>query len=246
MRPRAIRPLLWKELRQLGRNRTAMIAASALPFLILFVAPIQLLVSVKLGGQSIRRLENSPLPGFAGTDPTQVVVQFFYPLLLVLGGLMLPSLMTTYAVVAERERKSLELLVSLPVTVGEIIAAKLLGVLVVTAIIGVPYVAMVITLLLVLGVADASVVPALVAPFLAAVACSTGISLLLTLLARDFRTSNNLNGLFFVPAMLLTLVTLGGVGGPGRVYVLTAVLLVLAAATILAALRWVSFERYLE
>lgn len=246
MRMSAIRPLLWKELRQIGRNRTAMLTASLLPFLILFLAPIQLLVSMKLGGQNLRQLENSPLPGFSGTDPMQVVVQFFYPLLLVLGGLMLPSLTTSYAIVAERERKSLELLISLPVTVSEIVTAKLLGVLVVTAIIGVPYVAIVLTLLLVLGVADASIIPALVAPFIAAVACSTGISLLLTLLARDFRTANNLNGLFFVPAMLLTLVTLGGVGGPGRVYVLTAVLAVLAAATVLAALRWVSFERYLE
>lgn len=246
MRMSAIRPLLWKELRQIGRNRTAMLTASLLPFLILFLAPIQLLVSMKLGGQNLRQLESSPLPGFSGTDPMQVVVQFFYPLLLVLGGLMLPSLTTSYAIVAERERKSLELLISLPVTVSEIVTAKLLGVLVVTAIIGVPYVAIVLTLLLVLGVADASIIPALVAPFIAAVACSTGISLLLTLLARDFRTANNLNGLFFVPAMLLTLVTLGGVGGPGRVYVLTAVLAVLAAATVLAALRWVSFERYLE
>ncbi len=244
----AIRSLLWKELRQIGRNRTAMLTAALLPFLILFIAPIQLLVSIRLGGgQGMEQLRNAPLPGFADvTEPSQLVVQFLYPLMLVIGGLMLPSLTTAYAIVAERERRSLELLIALPVTVGEILAAKLLAVLVVTALIGLPYVAIVLTLLLVLGVADAATIPALLAPFVAAVACSTGISLLLTLLARDFRTANNLNGAFFVPALLLTVATLGAVGGPGRTYVLALVLLALGAVAVVVALRWVSFERYLE
>lgn len=243
MRLSALRPLIGKELRQIGRNRTAMLTASLLPFVILFIAPIQLLVAAKAGGGG---KGVPPLPGFTDTDPAHVLVEFLYPLLLVLGGLLLPSLTTTYAIVAERERRSLELLVSLPVTVGEIIAAKLAAVLTVTAIIGVPYVAIIITLLLVLGVADVWVIPMLLAPFLAAIACSTGISLLLTLLARDFRTANNLNGVFFVPAMFVSLGVLAGVGGPVRTYVLAAMLLVLAAVAVFGALKWVSFERYLE
>ena len=243
MRLAALRPLMSKELRQIGRNRTALLTASLLPFVILFIAPVQLLVAAKAGngGQTI-----PPLPGLAETDPAHTLVQFLYPLLLVFGGLLLPSLTTTYAIVAERERRSLELLVSLPVSVGEIITAKLLSVLVVTAIIGVPYVAIILTLLLVLGVADVWTIPALLAPFLAAIACSTGIALLLTLLARDFRTANNLNGVFFVPAMFVSLGVLMGVGGPARTYVLALLLLLLAAVAIFAALRWVSFERYLE
>lgn len=248
MRISAIRSLLWKETRQIGRNRTAMLTAAMLPFIILFLAPIQLLVAMHFGGgPAIDQLRDSPLPGFADvTDPRQLLVQFFYPMLLVMGGLLLPSLTTTYAIVAERERRSLELLISLPVTVGEIIAAKLLAVLAVTAVIGLPYVAIVVTLLLVLGVAGPATIPALLAPFVAAVACSTGISLLLTLLARDFRTANNLSGAFIVPALLLTVGTLSAVGGPARTYVLAVLLLALGAAAVFAALRWVSFERYLE
>lgn len=242
-----IRALLWKETRQIGRNRTAMLTAAMLPFIILFLAPIQLLVALHFGGRGIEQLQDSPLPGFADvTEPAQLLVQFLYPMLLVMGGLLLPSLTTTYAIVAERERRSLELLISLPVSVAEIIAAKLLAVLAVTAIIGLPYVAIVLTLLLVLGLAGAATIPALLAPFIAAVACSTGISLLLTLLARDFRTANNLSGAFVVPALLLTVATLGAVGGPARTYVLAVVLLALGGVATLAALRWVSFERYLE
>ena len=68
----------------------------------------------------------------------------------------------------------------------------------------------------------------------------------LTLLARDFRTANNLSGAFVVPALLLTVGTLGAVAGPARTYVLAVILLALGAVAIVAALRWVSFERYLE
>ncbi len=248
MKTSSIRSLLWKETRQLGRNRTAMLTAALLPFIILFLAPVQLLVAMHFGGgPGIEQLRDSPLPGFSDvTDPAQLLLQFFYPLLLVIGGLLLPSLTTTYAIIAERERHSLELLLSLPVTVGEILAAKLLAVLAVTALIGLPYVAIVLTLLLVLGIADAATIPALVAPFIAAVACSTAISLLLTLLARDFRTANNLNGAFVVPALFLTVATLGAVGGPARTYAVALVLIALGAVAMYAALRWVSFERYLE
>ena len=244
----SIRSLLWKETRQLGRNRTAMLTAAMLPFIILFLAPIQMLVAVHFGGATgMQQLGDVPLPGFADvTEPTQLLMQVFYPLLFVIGGLLLPSLTTTYAIVAERERRSLELLLSLPVSVAEILAAKLIAVLAVTTLIGVPYVAVVLTLLLILGIAGPATIPALLAPFLAAVACSIGMSLLLTLLARDFRTSNNLSGAFVVPVLALTVVTLGAVSGPARTYVLALVLLAIGAVAVAAALRWVSFERYLE
>ena len=248
MRLSAIRSLLWKETRQIRRNRSAVLTAAMLPFIILFLAPIQLLVAMHVGsGPALEQLRNSPLPGFSDvTDPAQLIVQFFYPMLLVIGGLLLPSLTTTYAIVAERERRSLELLLSLPVTVAEILAAKLLAVLAVTALVGLPYVAVILTLLLVLGIASAATIPALLAPFIAAVVCSMCISLLLTLLARDFRTANNLSGAFAVPAILLTVATLGAVGGPTRTYVVAVVLLALGAIALFGALRWVSFERYLE
>lgn len=248
MRRDALAQLVWKETQQIGRNRTAVLTAAMLPFIILFLAPIQLLVAMHFGGgPGLDQLRDSPLPGFSDvTDSAQLLVQFFYPMLLVIGGLLLPSLTTSYAIVAERERRSLELLIALPVTVAEILTAKLLAVLAVTALIGLPYVAIVITLLIVLGLAGAATIPALLAPFFAAVACSICISLLLTLLARDFRTANNLSGAFVVPALLLTVATLGAVGGFARTYVVALVLLALGAVALFAALRWVSFERYLE
>lgn len=247
MRAHALRALVWKETRQIGRNRMAMLTAAILPFFILVFVPMQLIASLALGGgRGLERLRDAPLPGFAVSGPAQLLVEIVLPIVLVLGGLLLPSLTTTYAVVAERERRSLELLVSLPVTVSEILAAKLLAVLAVTLLIGLPYVAIVLTLVLVLGIAGPAVVAALVTVFLAAVACSTAIALLLTLLARDFRTANNLTGLFIVPALLLPAGTLAAASGPARTYVLALVLLAVGGLALVVALRWVSFERYLE
>jgi ABC-type transport system involved in multi-copper enzyme maturation permease subunit len=245
MRAFAIRALLWKELRQVGRNRTALLTATFLPFIILFVAPIQILLQIRIVGA--RGLPtNVPLPGLDPSDPMQLLLQVVYPLLFVIGGFLLPSLTTSYAIVAERERRSLELLVSLPVNVSEILAAKLLMVLVVTALVGLPYLAVVFALLLTLGVASWSTIPALLAPFVAAVICSTAMSLLLTLLARDFRSANNLNGALFVPLIIVSVATLFLVGGGARTYVLSLILLVVAALTLVIAKRWVTFERYLE
>jgi len=240
----AIRSLLWKELRQVGRNRMALLTAAFLPFIILFLAPIQILLQLRLAG--LRALPNNSFPGIDISDPNQLALQLIYPVLFVMGGLLLPTLTTTYAIVAERERHSLELLVSLPVTVGEILAAKLLMVLTVTALVGLPYVAAVLTLLVVLGIGGLEIVPALLAPFVAAVLCSTALSLVLTLLARDFRSANNLNGMFFVPVLLVTLGTLALAPGPARTYVLALVLIGLAGVALLIAMRWITFERYLE
>lgn len=249
MRRAAIATLLRKELRQTGRNRSAMATATVLPLLIMLVAPIGMLVQLRVAGGSrgFEQLQAAPLAGFTSlTDPSQLLVQFVYPLFFTLGGLMLPSLMTTYAIVAERERRSLELLVALPVSVGEILAAKLLAVLVVSLVVVLPLFAVTVSALLVLGIADASAIPYLLLPLVAALACSTGASLLITLLARDFRTANNLNGVLFVPLLLLSMSTLSAVGGPGRTAVLAALLLAAGLGAFAVAVRWVTFERYLE
>ncbi len=244
MRWSAIRPLVWKEFRQVGRNRTALLTAGLLPFLILFLAPIQILLQLRFAGG--RALPTNSFPGIDLSDSNQLALQLIYPVLFVIGGMMLPTLTTTYAIVAERERRTLELLIAMPVTVAEILAAKLLMVLTVTALVGVPYVAAVLTLLVVLGIGGLEIVPALLAPFLAAIACSIAFSLVLTLLARDFRSANNLNGVMFVPVLIVTVGSLALATGQTRTYVLAAVLLAMAGVALVIALRWITFERYLE
>jgi ABC-type Na+ efflux pump permease subunit len=239
---------LWKETTQLGRNRSALLTATLLPALILFLAPIQVLIQSRFfGSASFEQIAAAPLPGLASiTGPNELLLQVVYPLLFVLGGLLLPTLTTTYAIIAERERRSLELLISLPVSVAEVLAAKILAVLIVTGLVGLPYVGLVIMLLMVVGIADASIIPSLLMPFVAAVVCATSGSLLLTLLARDFRSANNLNGALMIPVVIIAAVPILTVAGAARTYVVAALLLALAALALLAATRWITFERYLE
>ena len=129
---------------------------------------------------------------------------------------LFPPLTTAYAIVAERERRSLELLVSLPVSVSEVLAAKLIAVLIVTALVGLPYVAIVTALLMVVGIAGPSVIPGLIVPFVAAVVCSISASLLVTLLARDYRSADNLSGAFIVPVLVLSGIVVATFGGVAR------------------------------
>ena len=248
MRFFALRALLWKETRQLGRNRAALITATFLPALILLIAPFSLLIQFRaLGSSALGEIGSLPLPGLSSLrGPNDLLLHVLYPVFFVIGGMLLPTMTTTYAIVAERERHSLELLVSLPVSVSEVLAAKLLAVLLVTGIVGLPYIAAFLALLLVLGVAGPSVIPALLLPFAAAVVCSTSTSLLITLLARDFRSANNLSGVFIVPVLIVSGITVTTVGGDGRTYVLSFVLVALAALVLLLATRWITFERYLE
>jgi hypothetical protein len=98
----------------------------------------------------------------------------------------------------------------------------------------------------VLAVRPAGEVALILVPLLAAVACSTCLSLLLTLLARDFRTANNVNGILFFPVLIVSVAVLGAVGGTARLVVLGAVLLILGAIALVIGARWITFERYLE
>jgi hypothetical protein len=80
---------------------------------------------------------------------------------------------------------------------------------------------------------------------LCALTGSIGISLLLALVARDFRTANNLNGFFVVPTMIMTGLCVTLVPGLWRFVVLSFLMLALGGLAYLIAVRWLTFERYL-
>lgn len=74
---------------------------------------------------------------------------------------------------------------------------------------------------------------------------SIGLSLLLAIVVRDFRTASNLNRLFVLPAMLLVGLCVTLVPGLWRFVVLSALMLMMGGTAAWAAIRWVTFERYL-
>ncbi len=244
-----VRILLGKELRQVRRSRGALASATLLPLFLMTATPLaQLFIarSTPLPAQSAASRAFVP-PGMAevADDPTQLLVSVMLPRFIVLGGLIVPSISATYTVVAEREKRSLDLLMALPVSVTDILLAKLLAMLVLASVVVLPLFAIDTAVLVALGVISAVNILLLLALLLAAVGCSVGVALLLALLARDFRTANNLNGAFLGPLIVAMIAIVFLLTGPAR-YVLLLVLLVgVGLLAVLAGLRWLTFERYL-
>lgn len=243
---RSVRILLGKELRQLGRSRGALVSATLLPLLLLVVVPIPQLVTLRSVPLNIPDLPGGGPPGLQSLRGADAFVLLLYPLFVTICGMIVPSLAASYTIVTERERRTLELLVALPVRLSQILVAKLLSILILGIVVTVPPFAVTATLVVILGAASSAEMALVLVPLCAAVVCSTCLSLLLTLLARDFRTANNVNGVLFFPVLIVAAGILVGVGGSARLLVLGAALLVIGGVAILAGARWITFERYLE
>ena len=243
---RAVRVLLVrKELRQFMRSRTALLTGLLLPALIMVVAPVVQLIAASAGATQSGSLPPS-MPGMSGLSHlSDLFLYFTFPLFFVLAGLMTPSLAATHTVISERERRSIELLVALPVSVRDILTAKMAANLLVAGVTLLPLFVIDSVAVLLLTTAGPLYIVAALLLVLSSLAASIGISLLLALLARDFRTANNLNGFFVVPAMMMTGLCVALVPGLWRFVVLSALMLALGGLAYLIAVRWLTFERYL-
>lgn len=253
MLDREVRILIRKEWRQLLRSRGALASALLLPVLMLLVLPVgQILAFLNMpdSGQPLANIPpGTPLPSdlaAIGDDPLALLRMLILPLFVTLGGLLVPSTMATYTMIAERENRTLELLVALPVRVGQILLAKLLVILMVATSVTCTLFAIDALLIVTLGVGSLAFVAALLLLLMGALAYSTASALLISLLARDFRTANNLNGALMVPTLFLS------VGGllllPGSLLSLLALALIFGLAAVAAtfvALRVITFERLL-
>jgi ABC-2 type transport system permease protein len=244
---RPVRVLLRKELRQFSRNRNALLTGLLLPTLIMVVAPVVQLLAAA-GGSAMRGTATLPagVPGMAGlTQLSDLFLYVTFPLFFVLAGLMTPSLAATHTVISERERRSIELLVALPVSVTDILTAKTAANLLVAAATLLPLFVVDAVVVLALAHAGPLYVMAALLLVLSALTASIGISLLLALVARDFRTANNLNGVFVVPTMIMTGLCVTLVPGLWRFVVLSLLMVALGGLAYLIAVRWLTFERYL-
>jgi ABC-2 type transport system permease protein len=240
-------PLVRKELRQVRRNRGALISTTLLPLLLLVVVPGFQLFSINaaLGQGSPTRSLPAGLAPQVFTEPRLLVSHFLFPLFLTLGGMIIPGVTATYTVVAERERRSLELLVALPVRVSDILTAKLVAMLVLTSAVVLPLFALDAGVLLVMGYANALDVAELLAALLGALAYAVGEALLLALLARDLRTAQNLNGALLVPVTALAGALLVVIPPSWNLLAVAALLLTGGCLCVMVGMKWLTFERYL-
>lgn len=242
-----VRALLWKEFRQLPRKRGAVLTATFFPLLFLVVIPAfnlgaAMMAPAGTGGAPVG--VNLP-PGLtsAAGDAKGFAVAFTVPLFVMISGLMLPSVMASYTIIAERERRTLELLVALPVPVSSIILAKLITVVVVAAATTVPLLALDSIVLIALGFAGPIEVATFFWLLLTALAYSAASFLIVGLLAGDYRTAANLNGALIAPLLLAVMALLALLPPGTGVLIVGALLLGGAAAITFLAVRRFTFER---
>lgn len=240
------RILFRKEVRQLLRSRGAVASSVLLPILLLLVVPMIQLASFQAVGSARPGLGARMVPpGLAFARPEDLYATFLLPLFLVLGGVVVPAVGITHAIVTERETRSLDLLIALPVRVRDILVAKIGAVLILSVATVLPLFAIDAAVILARHVARPMTVLLLLSVLLSALACSTGLALVLTLVARDYRTANNLNGMLLMPLLTVTVGILVGVPGSLKLAVLSLTLILMGVAAIVASVRWLTFERYL-
>jgi len=242
-----VRALLTKEMRQARRSRGALISTIVLSALLIVVTPMGQLAAV-LTGLGGPRLPTSlgGLPfGPTDDDPLVVFGALLMPLFVTLAGLLVPSIAAVHTIVVERERRSVELLIALPVRVRDILIAKLIATLALCSVVLVPLLLLDTLALLYFAVVTPPQALALLVLLLAAELCSIALALLVALLARDFRTANNLNGVTVGPALLLVSAVVFAAPDEWRIPLVVLLLLAIAAVAATIALRWLTFERYL-
>lgn len=241
---RSVRLLFRKELRQFLRSRQALMTGLVLPAILMVGAPMIQLLSASQSSSS----SDIPatIPGLIGVGSVKNLFLYFtFPLFFVLAGLLTPSLAAAHTIISERERRSIELLVALPVSVTDILTAKLAANLAVAVTTLLPLFAIDAVAVLLITTAGPIYLTAALLLLVSTLAASIGVSLLLALIARDFRTANNLNGVFILPAMLLTGLCVTLVPGLWRFVVLSALMLMMGGIAAWIAMRWLTFERYL-
>ena len=239
--------LLWKEFRQLPRKRGAVLTAALFPLLFFVILPAANVGAV-LAGVPLNQPVGVGVPaGLAsiGKDPTAMIRQFTLPFFIFASGLMMPSMMAIYTFIAERERRTIELLVALPVSIGSIVLAKLVAVVAVSLVITVPLLILDSVALLSLGIAGPVDIASFFWLLLAGLTYSTASAMLISLLARDYRSANNLTGALVGPLILVAICSFMFLPAGVAPLAFGVLLLVSSAAIVAVSLRWLTFERLL-
>jgi ABC-2 type transport system permease protein len=261
--------LLWdKEVQQLIRSPYAMLSSFVVPGALVVIGPIFAVVtehfkrdyyapspSLHYAGVAVPKqaarlfgfstIHASPADLQAGhTDAEGYFLYILLPVLFVLAALLTPVLTALHSLIGERERRSLELLMALPVVVNDIVAAKLAAnVSIALATILPMFVVDAIVLVNVAHVGWDFVGWAAVL-LVGSVTASVGASLLLALTARDLRTAMSSGGLMIAVPLSLTGLCVALLPGVERFAVLGFLLFALGVGAVYGGLRWLTYERY--
>ncbi len=239
--------LFRKEWRQLVAGKSAIATGALLPFILLGFVPFVLAMASRTPphGRPPPPSMQIGLLGDLAANPRHVAGSLL-PIMVAVVGMVLPTMMASYLLITERERRTLELLVALPVRIEQVLIAKLLATLAAASLMSIPMLTIDVIAFPLMGAASFEQVAGLPVLLVAALSLSTSTALLMSLLAKDFRTANNIGGALLAPTILVTLI--GGMLLPGGVIRPIGISVAYAIGAFFVmryALRTVTFERLL-
>jgi ABC-type transport system involved in multi-copper enzyme maturation permease subunit len=237
---RRLKSLFRKEARQIVRSRRTVLAAAAVPLLMLVFVTLGDIVVLKMGFGN----RNLYLLSSARSISAPALLRHYtLPVLVTISALVTPSIVMGDVLLGERERRTLELLVALPVTATDVVLAKLGAVLTFALIVTVPVFLLNVAIVSLFGYGSAGQEFALAELLLAAVCYSAASGLLIAVLAGEPRAANIVSGLVLGPVVPVEGLILAGMPGVAAITVCAGALILLALAALLWSSRLLSFER---
>lgn len=235
-----LRALFRKEARQITRSRRTVAAAALVPLIMLVFVTLGDIVVLKLGfgNHSLYLLS----PARSINAPT-LLRHYTLPVLVTISALVTPSIVMGDVLLGERERRTLELLVALPVTATDVVLAKLGAVLSFALLVTVPVFLVNAAIVSLFGYGSAGQEVALGELLLAAVCYSAASGLLIAVLAGEPRAANIVSGLVLGPVVPVEGLILAGVPGVLAITLCAVALILLALGALFWSSRLLSFER---
>lgn len=232
--------LLRKEMKQLLRSRKTVIAAAMVPALMLLFVAFGNILTLKVGFASKEIYLLSSTRRVSGAFLLQ---HYTLPVFVTISALVVPSIVMGDLLFGERERRTLDLLVALPVSVYDVVLAKLTAVLgFAICVIGPLFVLNT----LMVSAAGYGAVPqtaALAGLLVASVCYSTSSALLVAVVAGEARAANIVSGLVLGPVVPVEGLVLAAVKSYAAIVASASVLLAVACVLLIWSLRLLSFER---
>lgn len=233
-------PLFRKEARQITRSKKTAAAAALVPALMLIFVTGGDIVTLRLGfGHKPIYLLSSA----HAVSATYLLRHFTLPVLITISSLVTPSIVMGDVLFGERERRTLDLLVALPVSARDVVVAKLAAVLLFAVSVIVPLFAVNVAIVSLLGYSSVSQTAALFELMLAAISYSAASGLLIALAAGEARAANIVSGLLLGPIVPLEGLILTTIRGDLAISTCAVGLLLLACGGLVWSFRLLSFER---
>ncbi|GAC1325623.1 MAG: hypothetical protein NVS2B16_29770 [Chloroflexota bacterium] len=234
------RALFQKEVRQITRSKKTTIAAALVPALMLIFVTTGDIITLKLGFGSKPIYLLSPSHPVSGS---YLLRHYSLPVLITISALVTPSIVMADVLLGERERRTFDLLVALPISTLDMILAKLAAVLVFAIVVTVPLFVLNQAILAVFGYGSPPQTTALAGLLVAGIAYSSAGALLIALIAGEPRAANIVSGLVMGPVVPFEGLILSAMHGVTGISACASVLVVLTVGAIFWSTRMLSWER---